>query len=76
VANQSGSHLVQHPQTAMKLVLTDKERYGLEGFLEKHENCTESELTFEISNSSGIGRSTKVICQCGEDQDITDYSVW
>ncbi len=60
----------------MKLVLTDTERYKLEGFLVKHEGCTESELTFETSHSSGIGRSTKVFCQCGEDQDITDYGVW
>jgi hypothetical protein len=60
----------------LTLTLTDQERYNLEGFLEKHGGCTESDLTLESDNSSGVGRSLKAICQCGEDKDITDYDVW
>ena len=58
------------------LVFSDKERHNLEAFLERHGNCIESELTVETSHGSGIGVSTKLTCQCGGSQDITDYEVW
>ncbi len=58
------------------LRFSDKERMSLEGFLEDHGNCTDSELTIEISHDSGIGVATVVVCQCGGKQDITDYAIW
>jgi hypothetical protein len=58
------------------LRFSDKERHALEGFLEKHGNCIESELTIEISHDNGIGIATVVVCQCGGKQDITDYGIW
>jgi hypothetical protein len=58
------------------LIFSDKERMKLEGFLEDHGNCTDSELTIEVSHDSGIGVATVAICQCGKKQNITDYGVW
>ncbi len=59
------------------LTLSDKERMNLEGFLEEHEDCPDSELVIEISRGSGIGVSVEVTCRrCGGKQDITDYSIW
>ena len=60
------------------LTFSDKERQGLEGFLEDHGDCVDSKLTFEVSrdNDSGIGVVTVAICQCGKKQDITDYGLW
>lgn len=58
------------------LRFSDKERQDLEGFLEGHGNCTDSELTIEVSHDSGIGVATVLVCQCGGKQDITDYGIW
>ena len=58
------------------LTLSDTERQCLEGFLEDHGDCIDSELTFEVSSDNGIGVATVVICQCGEKRDITDYGLW
>ena len=62
--------------TVEKLTLSDKERQCLEGFLEDHGNCIDSNLTYEVSSDNGIGVATAVICQCGEKLDITDYGLW
>lgn len=61
---------------AATLIFSDKERQGLEGFLERHGNCVDSTLTIVTSHDSGIGLSTQVTCQCGGSQDITDYGIW
>ncbi len=59
------------------LTLSDKERMNLEGFLEGHGNCTNSELVMEIGHGSGIGVSVELTCRkCGGKQDITDYGIW
>jgi hypothetical protein len=57
------------------LALSDKERQGLEGFLEDHDDCV-GKLAFEVSSDNGIGVATEVICQCGGKRDITDYGLW
>ncbi len=61
--------------THTKFTLTDRERSALEAFLEQHENCVDSELTFELEQT-GIGVATTVSCQCGKSRNITDYSTW
>lgn len=61
---------------AATLIFSDKERQGLEGFLEKHGNCIDSTLTIVTSSASGIGLSTEVTCECGGSQDITDVGTW
>ncbi len=58
------------------LRFSDKERQNLEGFLESHGDCIDSELTIEISHDSGIGVATVAVCQCGGKRDITDYRIW
>ena len=61
---------------AATLIFSDKERHGLESFLEKHGNCLDSTLTIVTSSASGIGLSTEVTCECGGSKDITDVGTW
>lgn len=58
------------------LRFSENESRILAGFLKDHGNCTNTELTIEISHDSGIGIATVVVCQCGGKQDITDYGIW
>ena len=61
----------------MRFVLTDKERSDLEGFLERHADCVNSGLVIDHNHDNGIGWATKVACGgCGDEKNITDYSVW
>ena len=42
-------------------------------------DCSEdgdAHIEYVFSHSSGIGISTKVRCECGQEKDLTNYSKW